>query len=82
MSTDFKGARHYDEQQREWELAVCPLDWAIDHETDIKRIWAYYKDAHKALSAYIKELIRLQAELRLRMAQRVSFEDTDALYGG
>lgn len=82
MSMDFKGARHYDEKQREWEMTVCPLDWAIDHESDIKKIWAYYKDAQKTLSAYIKELIRLQADLRLRMAQRAGFEDTDALYGG
>lgn len=82
MSTDFKGARHYDEKQREWELAICPLDWAIDHETDIKKLWAYYKDAQKALSAYIKELIILQSDFRFRMAQRVDSEDIDKLYGG
>ena len=81
METEFKGMRYYDEKQLAWSLEVCPFDHAVDHERNMKKVWLLYNDAQKALSAYIEELIELQATLRVRMEKRVSAEDIATMYG-
>jgi len=81
MSTEFKGVRHYDEQQHAWEIKVCPFDWAVDYEQDMDKVWKCYKDAQKAIGDYIKELVELQASMRERMTKRVGVEDIAVMYG-
>lgn len=81
MELEFKGMRYYDEKQLAWSLEVCPFDYAVDFEQDMEKVWRFYNDAQRAVSAYIKELVELQASMRCRMTKRVGDEDIAVMYG-